>query len=452
MFYNPKNPWVQLITDEQYEDSAVALREYLQFVDNSESPREFHLWSFLSLVSASLKRKCWASLGAVGTILPNQYVILVGPPAARKSTAIGITEQFHWASHLKLGPVDTAGQRYGLMMAFLPVSREVNPKRLQGLMTMPKNLDELSQLDTKTIEEHIPRVKANSDLYLQAKELSRLLTSQDRGMIDFLTDVWDGEKIDYKTKQGTIFIEKPSLNLLGATTPTSLAACMPRGASDHGILSRIIFVYASDNYRTLARPSPMSDKINDIRVRILERLKRISEYEGLFQEDSDAEDLFDSLYTYKPEILDSRFHGYAGRRSTAHLRKLGLAIAAARADDSQRIKRSDVALAHAILTKTEESMSQALLALGGSQLHLGKYLMIEFLRANGTASLDDLYGVAAPELKRTDAKSAIEELLQGGIIKEIDHNIIVLAEVIRQRKPPSSSQRVEPKTRTQGNA
>lgn len=435
MFFKQSNPWVQLVTDPKFGDSAIALREYLLYVDNSESPREYHVWSFLSLASATLRRRCWVSLGAVGSVLPNQYVILVGPPAARKNSAINFTERFHWISGIKLGPGDTAGQRHGLMVSFQGTYRSPNPKRLDGIVKVPKTLEELAAMSAESIHEQLPKTDRASDLYLVSKELSRLITNQDSGMINFLTDVWDGESIDYQTKHGRILIRKPSLNLLGATTPTSLAGSLPRGASDHGILSRIIFVYGSDSYRSLPRPSPLTAKEVEIQTRIEDRLKRITEYQGGFTDNHEAGELYDSLYVYRPKILDSRFNGYGGRRGT-HLKKLSLALAALRNDSSQEIIGTDVALAHEILVKTEESMAQALLALGGSQLHLGKYLMIEYLRAEGTGTLEDLYRVAASELKRTDAKAAIDELMAAGVMVTSGVNTFILAEVIHNRPRP----------------
>lgn len=428
MFYNPKNPWVQLVTDSRFGDSAIALREYLQYVDNSESPREYHIWSLLSLASASLRRRCWVSIGAVGSILPNQYVILVGPPAARKNSAINIIERFYWVAGIKLGPGDTSGQRHGLMVAFQGTYRVPNPKRLEGILKVPKTLEELAAINGDGIHEQLPKSDRASDIYLVSKELSRLITNQDAGMINFLTDVWDGETIDYQTKQGRIFIRKPSLNMLGATTPTSLANSLPRGVSDHGILSRIIFVYASDSYRSLPRPAPLGPKEIEIQERVESRLVRITEYEGGFTETEDAAKLYDQLYVYRPQILDSRFNGYGGRRGT-HLKKLALALAALRGDSSQQIITTDVALAHEILIRTENTMGQALMALGGSQLHLGKYLMLEYMRAEGTATLDDLFRVAATELKRADVKAAIEELTQAGIIFCPANNTFALTEI-----------------------
>lgn len=440
MFHNLKDPWVRIVSDPIYGDSAVALREYLQFMDESESPREYHMWSLLSLASATLRRRCWINLGGVGTIIPNQYIVLVGPPAARKSSALTAAEQFYWAAGVRIGPNDTAGQRHGLMMAFQGTRRfPANALRVQNLMTVPKSVDDLANLDTDAIVATLPRETLDRDLYLVSKELGRLIMNQDRGMIDFLTDVYDGESIDYQTKHGSTKIHKPSLNLIGATTPTSLANCLPKGASDHGILSRIIFVYASDSYRSLPRPKAHDSVKLELRDRLVERLEAMSKLEGAFIETQDAASLYDQLHAYQPKILDARFNGYGGRRST-HLRKLALAIAALRADGKQEIALTDMQLAHALLSQTEVLMAQSLLALGGSQLHLGKYLMIELLRSQGSATLDELYRVAATELKQSECKQAVEELMQHKILIGLDSHRFALREVIHTHSPRSSSQ------------
>lgn len=438
MFHDPKNPWIAMLLDEKYGQSAIALREYLALVDSSESPRAYHVWSLISMASASMRRRTWVSLGGVGSILPNQYVILIGPPALRKSSAITMVEQFTWPAGVKLGPGDTSGQRHGLMVAFMGTRRFApNPKRLEAILPLPASLEDVANLDTDMIADSLPKGEVNSDIYLMSKELSRLIMNQDRGMIDFLTDLYDGESVDYQTKQGSIKIKKPSLNLLGATTPTSLASCMPRGASDHGILSRIIFVYSSTPYRDLPRPAPYGPKELEFKERLEHRLTKTAEYEGPFTETDGAASLYDSLYTYRPRILDSRFNGYAGRRAI-HLRKLMLCLAALRTTGDQKIIESDVQLAHDILALTEKEMSHALMALGGNQLHLGKYLMIEYLRDAGIATTEDLYRVASTELRRNDARQAVEELLSNGILGVIGDNMIALREVIEEKRRSST--------------
>src|SRR5205814_9631083 len=53
----------------------------------TEPPYVYRRWSLLSGVATLLGRQCWVQFG-VDQIFPNMYVMLVGNPGTRKSTAI----------------------------------------------------------------------------------------------------------------------------------------------------------------------------------------------------------------------------------------------------------------------------------------------------------------------------------------------------------------------------
>ena len=63
--------------------------KYLVYSSNTEPPAMFHLWTAISVISSVLQRKCYFPWGTL-TFYPNMYVVLVGPPAARKGTAMNI--------------------------------------------------------------------------------------------------------------------------------------------------------------------------------------------------------------------------------------------------------------------------------------------------------------------------------------------------------------------------
>ena len=70
------------------------LTAYLEYVDNTEPPLLFHIWTIISCLSGTLQRRVYIRVGHE-TILPHQYIILVAPSgAARKGTAINIGRSF----------------------------------------------------------------------------------------------------------------------------------------------------------------------------------------------------------------------------------------------------------------------------------------------------------------------------------------------------------------------
>ena len=62
---------------------------YMKFAQNTESPKQYHLWTAISAIASCLQRKCWIPWGHE-TIYPNFYIVLVGPPGGRKGTAMKI--------------------------------------------------------------------------------------------------------------------------------------------------------------------------------------------------------------------------------------------------------------------------------------------------------------------------------------------------------------------------
>src|SRR3546814_7561015 len=59
------------------------LNHYMAMVEDTESPRLFHLWSAITGAAAALGRRCFFQLGPI-TVYPNHYTLLVGTPASRK--------------------------------------------------------------------------------------------------------------------------------------------------------------------------------------------------------------------------------------------------------------------------------------------------------------------------------------------------------------------------------
>src|ERR1700749_2585021 len=66
--------------------------QYLQYVGETEAPIFYHRWAALSMIGAYLGRQYSFSLGHF-ELYPNQYVMLIGDPGTRKSTAIKIAKK-----------------------------------------------------------------------------------------------------------------------------------------------------------------------------------------------------------------------------------------------------------------------------------------------------------------------------------------------------------------------
>src|SRR5437879_251685 len=63
------------------------ISDYLLFTSNTESPPDYHRWCCLSALSVLAGRRFWFRLGPI-TYYPNLYIVLVGHPGVKKSSAL----------------------------------------------------------------------------------------------------------------------------------------------------------------------------------------------------------------------------------------------------------------------------------------------------------------------------------------------------------------------------
>lgn len=270
---------------------------------------------------------------------------------------------------LNFGPTDTAGARHGIMTAMQTRWQDDYRERLDEdpNFAFPTSLEELGESSFDGIIARMGRPRTRpSSIYFTVKELGRLLTAQTRELLDFFADGLDGESIFYQTKTGNIRIPAPLISLLGATTPGNLPSILPRDAHDHGLLSRIIFVYAGKAGDSVPIPPEMSPAELVIKERILEVINRaLTDGAGEIGFSEEAEAEYRELYSWGVPTLEFRLNAYAGRR-TDHLAKLCAIICLLRGESPYVINKRDVALAHTILALTEVQMDGAYMNLDRS--------------------------------------------------------------------------------------
>lgn len=391
------------------------LNSYMTMVEDTESPRLFHVWSALSGLSSCLGRKCWFPFGPM-TIFPNQYVALVGTPGTRKSTALGIMKrQLKKSTGVRFAPKDTAGQRQGLVSAlagpqasdkeFLDgVNLAIADDSLMGL-SLEQVASISNEVDEDDAETHMQFGKDKHHLMAIATELGQFIGQNNFAMLDFLGALWDGEDYEYQTKLGLTVLKDPLLNLLSATTPTSLNLAMPAAAGGQGFLSRMILVYGSKKYKSVPRPlEPDGDSVAQVRDGFNRAYYQLT---GPFQETTQATSYCESLYECSLEITDPRFAYYQERRQD-HLIKLAMALAASRGDIT--IVLEDYEEAHRILRATERGMPDALGEFGMNPLAALKQGMLEFIRSRGTITVEELRLNFHRDSRATDFIEAVNDL------------------------------------------
>ena len=409
------------MSDLDFTSSHPTVKMYLDYVENTESPRLFHIWGFLSAISASLGRRCWLPMGT-GEIWPNMFVILTGPPAVRKSTAFKISSAFlKQYTGVKFAPDDTGGQRQGMISAMMDCGNkddEDEQKIIAALAngvkvsneaayntTLADLSDTLDAVGNLRLDTRDPRT-----MYIAASELNSVLGEGNTALLTFLQKMWDGDAYRYQLKSTNVELKDALLGIIGATTPSQLALAMPPEAVGQGFTSRVVFVYADKKHaRRIARPT--------LRVDLKDELGGIfstvyNEFDGPFAEASDAAKLLDSLYERGTVIQDPRFVHYSDRRHT-HLQKLCMSLAASR--KSKTIETIDVKFADQLLLFTEQNMSEALGEYGMNKLGAAKQRLLDYLKTtDGPIPTNLLYGMLSRDMNMMDSKKTIVELHNAG--------------------------------------
>lgn len=387
------------------------LNDYMAMVEDTESPRLFHIWSAISGGAAALGRRCYLPFGPM-KIYPNHYISLVGTPASRKSTAINMMrKQLAKSTAVKFGPTDTAGQRQGIIEAMKTSPNEAEYLNNVEVSFSEHSLIGLSASDMAQVtnepdpEVGIITAKDKHAVYFAVSELTKLIGQNNLSMIDFLTTMYDGDDYDYQTKTGKVSLKDPLINLIAGTTPTSLSLSMPPAAGGQGFLSRIILVYGARKYKLVPRPTePDPDRVQAVRNGFNRAYLEVS---GEFSETKDAREYSESLYDIPLGIDDPRFGYYHERRYT-HLIKLAMVLAGLRGDTT--IVKDDYLEAHRLLKATEVGMPDALGQFGMNPLAALKQSMLDYIRETGGVTVDGLRATFHRDARSAEFMEALNDL------------------------------------------
>lgn len=397
-------------------ESAAAINEYLSLMEDSETPRPYLIWSLIAAAAALTGQNAVFRSGVNHTIRANLFVLLLGPSALRKTSAINMTQSVIRDTSINFGPTDTGGQRHGLMSALTGIHRSDN----SGYWSASGPLNR-----------RMLHPRSASDMFLVNAELGRLMGSGSREMADFLVDLYDSSPIDYQTKAGETKISAALASVLAATTPSSLAAMLPENAVTHGIIARFLFIYEDKIYKEVPLPKEQDESWYDLREQVVSRFAWIDSNRSDFVLSDEARDSYEQVfYRYTPALEDPRLESYRGRRATT-LIKVAMAIAALRNDTT--IIDSDLRLAHEFLVMAEPKMHRALEYFGRNRIFQGRMLILQFLRSMGasaTASKAELMAAAKSELNAKEAEEAIQGMLASGELYAYGNDdVLMLGEI-----------------------
>jgi hypothetical protein len=317
---------------------------YFEYVKETEPPIIFHRWSLIGAISAFLGRQCWLPFGTM-RIFPNQYVMLVGNPGTRKSTAIKGAKRVLAAT----GYATFAAERTSKEKFLLDLQGEAGEQTGEAVTNLFGNS-----------AEH----QTTREVFIVADEFNEFVGSGNVEFLSLLGALWDWDDPDTPYSQKfkaskSARIYQPTINVLSGNTHSGFAQAFPVEILGQGFMSRLVLIYSEPSGRKITIP-PVPDpatleqlvhQFYEIREKVI----------GEFKLSKEAYSALDTIYKTWPDLEDTRFKHYSTRRFT-HLIKNCIIMAASR--QSMEIQITDVISANTILTYAELHMSKAMGELG----------------------------------------------------------------------------------------
>jgi hypothetical protein len=332
---------------------------YFKYVWITECPTIYHRWTALSVLASTIGRNITIPMGHINMI-PNFYLLLTGVPGTKKSTAISLGKKLLKASgYRKFAPDQLSKERF-----LYDLAETANQQPI-----------DLATLDLSNASDSLPAC----EITIANGEFLDFIGQGNMDFLTLLTNLWDGgdSYAHSKLSKDSVFINKPTVNLLGGATIKGIVQAIPPEALGTGFLSRMVLIYGEMTDTKISFPkAPCPSAF----LHASSFLKKVADLKGIVSYTKEAAELLDKAYkTYKP-IPDGRFADYTNRRYT-HLLKICTLIAASNL--RTEIQTHDVTLANTILLNAEIGMPEAIGELGSSRYAPQIHVIMSALKSIG---------------------------------------------------------------------
>lgn len=304
------------------------------------SPSVFRKWAAIAAVAGALERKVWVyTYGS--NLYPTLFIVVVGRPAGGKTVL---------------------SKRVFRLWKALPEHYIASSN-----VTKASLADELENAKRSVYSGADKALAAGNGTFnsiqVASNELGNMIPGYSSEMMNFLTDIFDGEPYG-ETRRGRkddIYVEKPQINMFACTTPSYMSELMPEGAWDQGFASRLIMIYSGEiTTRSLFSEAPDNAQLWK---NLEDDLKHIGQLHGKMKFTEDAAREMDDWHMKggPPKPEHPRLIHYCGRRSQ-HVLKLSM-IASVVESDNLIIERKHVRRAQKWLFEAEATMPKLFKAM-----------------------------------------------------------------------------------------
>jgi hypothetical protein len=380
--------------------------KYFQYAERTEPPMIFHRWSLLTCLGAYLGRQYYLPFGDF-KIVPNQYVMLIGDPGTRKSTAIKLAKRITSAAgYDKFSAERTSKEKFLLDLEGV----EDDEGSVTSNSSVMRNLfgDDFVGGD--------PR-----EVFITADEFNEFVGSSNLEFLSLLGSLWDWDDPSAPFKQRlktsrSVSIYQPTVNILAGNTHAGFAEAFPPQAIGQGFLSRLVLVYGENSGKKIAFPEKPSDSLKHEIVNTFADIR--AHVNGEASMTDKARSMLQTIYNSFEGLEDARFKHYSTRRYT-HLLKLCLLTAAGHL--RTEICAEDVLFANTLLTFTEHKMPNAMGEFGKARnADVAARIISVLSEAKTPLDIPALWKQCQSDLdKPEDLNKLLAGLVQGGKIQYV---------------------------------
>lgn len=258
------------------------LDAYKIFAQGNEASPLFHEWAGINVLSAAVSRRIFFDQNYF-KIYANMYVVLVGEPGDKKTTALSLARSMVQKVKRPIAPPSATKEAITVLMS---AENDKSPCHL-------------NYVDTNNIPKHI------THLSFFASEIVTMLSAggNPQGLIEFFTDIYDREAFEVLTKnKGNDIIDAPYITILACMTPEQTNSLMKDRLITGGFSRRCVFVYGRSKADPIALPQLMPEQL-DAKEFCMGHLEKVLKVKGQYEMTQCGKDFFVPWYNMKHRQL-----------------------------------------------------------------------------------------------------------------------------------------------------
>lgn len=272
------------------------LQAYHIYSSGNEAPDAFHQWGAYAVLAACCGPNLWKDMGTIGNIQPNLYIMFVGPPGIKKSTAKDIARRLvgkiHTPKHpLPMAPASSSKEAF---VEFMAGHKDKQGNRVPSPCLMTYKWNDKPRTYTKAAifsDEFVNLVQVGGDPL---------------AWIQLLTEIYNPQPaFDAATvSRGSVNLPYPYITLLGCMTPELTRSLINENALSGGFSRRTLYIFANKNSKPVPEPiiTPEQQEAEQV---LIEQGRRIQSLVGKFEFSQLGKKLYNEWYAENFHELES---------------------------------------------------------------------------------------------------------------------------------------------------